>query len=438
MSDLNLAHKIELNPNNKQSTYFQKACGVSRFAWNWGLDRWNNLYKAKQQLPKEVADTISISGMSLKKDFNAIKKEQFPWTKEVTKYAAQQPFIQLQAAWQRYFKSPKGASSGKPRFKKKNKSIDSFYIGGDQIKIRNKKIWVPNLGWVRMREPLRFEGKINSVTISHQANKWFASVQVKLDENSNQNKKVKSLKKCKTKKKVGVDLGVNKAVFLSDGSAIESPKPLKKNLRKLAKENRRLARKIRAAKKDKRKLKESKNFQKQKLKVQKLHAKIGNIRKDSVHKITNYITSNFKEIAIEDLYTKGMLKNQKLARAISDIGFGEIRRQFEYKSKLRGNDLLIVDRFFPSSKTCSHCGTVKSKNELKLSDRVFNCECGLKIDRDLNAAINLKAQLNLTNKIRPVRSKFKPVEITAMRLSVFPMIVTSIFEAGSELQTEQV
>ena len=423
--DINLAHKIELNPNNKQKTYFRKACGVSRFCWNWGLAEWNTRYEKRMQLPEERRSEIKISGMGLKKDFNAIKKSEFPWTSEVTKYAAQQPFIQLQTAWQRFFK--KSGNAGKPRFKKKNTSLDSFYIGGDQARIKGKKIWIPSLGFVRLKEQLRFDGKINSVTISRQADRWFASIQVATTKNKIPHKK------CKRTGKVGLDLGIKKMVVLSDGTAVDSPKPLKRNLRKLAKEQRRMARKIRAAKKDKRALRDSKNFQKQKLKVQKVHAKIGNIRKDTIHKVTTYITSNFKEIAIEDLHTKGMLKNHKLARAISEIGFGETRRQLEYKSKLRGNLIHVVDRFFPSSKKCSNCDKVKGKDELKLGDRVYQCDCGLEIDRDFNAAINLENELR-KRKIRPVRSKFKPVEITAMRKSVFPINVTSIVESGSKLQ----
>ncbi len=126
---MQIAHKIELKPNNKQKTYFKKACGVSRFTWNWALARWNRQYEENRKRSRE--ERVKISGMSLKKEFNAIKKDRFPWTKEVTKYAAQQPFIQLDAAWGRYFAS-KG-KSGKPRFKKKNKGKDSFYIGGDHL-----------------------------------------------------------------------------------------------------------------------------------------------------------------------------------------------------------------------------------------------------------------------------------------------------------------
>lgn len=422
---MQIAHKIELRPNNKAITYFRKACGISRFCWNWGLAKWDEQYIANQKLPPDSLDRKNISGMSLKKEFNAIKKQEYPWVMDVTKYAAQQPFIQLNTAFKRFFLR----IGNRPKFKKKNRSVDSFYIGGDQVKVDkdNNKIWIPNLGFVKMKERLRFDGKINSATISRIADRWFVSIQVNIDKDK--------VIKCKSKKTVGADLGINSMVTLSDGISIQSPKPLRRKLRKLKRHQRVMAKKIRAAKRDGRKLSDSKNFGKQKNKVAKLHYQVANIRKDTLHKITTYLTNNFLQIAIEDLNVKGMLKNHKLARAISDIGFGEFRRQLEYKSNIRENNLIIADRFFPSSKTCSKCKSVKSKDELTLKDRTYKCKCGHEQDRDLNAAINLENVIYLKQKVRPVRSKLTPVEITAMREVVFPLQVTSIVESGNKLQT---
>ena len=207
---MQIAHKIQLKHNNKQGTYFSKACGTSRFAWNWALAEWE----------KQYLEGKKPTGMGLKKEFNAIKKKDFPWTKEVTKYAAQQPFLDLQDAYKRFWKK----LSQKPKFKKKGKCKDSFYVGGDQLKIKGKKIWIPNLGFVRMSENLRFEGKINSAVFSRTADRWFVSIQV--DTN-------KEFKKCGFENSVGVDLGINKMVVLSNKMAMESPKPLKKNLRNI-------------------------------------------------------------------------------------------------------------------------------------------------------------------------------------------------------------
>ena len=225
-----LAHKIELKPNNRQKTYFKKACGVSRFVWNWAFASWEKTYEKNKSLDKDHRSPLN--GMALKKEFNKIKKEEFPWVFEVTKYASQQPFIQLNTAFRRFFK---GVSS-KPKFKKRNRSSDSFYVGGDQIKVVNKKIWVPNLGSVRLKEALRFEGKIRSATFSRRADRWFVSIQVD----------TKQLLIEESKEKldaVGLDLGINSLVHTSDGLSILSSKPLKKSLRAIRRASRRLSKK---------------------------------------------------------------------------------------------------------------------------------------------------------------------------------------------------
>jgi len=367
-----LAHKIELKPNNKQKTYFKKACGVSRFAWNWALASWEKSYQENKNLPKE--ERSPINGMSLKKEFNKIKKEQFPWTFEVTKYASQQPFIHLNTAYGRFFKG----ISGKPKFKKRNKSVDSFYVGGDQVKIQNKKIWVPNLGSVRLKEFPRFEGKIRSATFSRKADRWFVSLQFDTTISP----------KFPPKEAVGVDLGINTLAHTSDGVSFLSPKPLTKHLRALKRASRKLSKKEKG----------SKARGKQKLKVQKIHLKIANIRKDTLHKISTYLTSQYKRIAIEGLNVSGMLKNHKISRALSDLGFFEFRRQLGYKSEMYGNILVVANMFFPSSKMCSSCGSIKK--DLSLKERVYTCDCGISLDRDLNAALNLR---NLIE-IGPARS----------------------------------
>ncbi|MCB9062246.1 MAG: IS200/IS605 family element transposase accessory protein TnpB [Halobacteriovoraceae bacterium] len=401
-----LAHKIELKPTNKQVTYFKKASGIARFTWNWALASWNEYYLFNQNLPKDDRD--SINGLMLKKEFNAIKKQDYPWVGEVSKYVCQQPFIQLNHAYSRFFKG----LAHKPKFKKKNVSRDSFYIGGDQIKVKNKKVWVPNLGFVRLKEELRFKGKIRSATFSRKANRWFVSIQVDTEVNIKNKLKDNS---------VGVDLGVNSLIHTSDNIKVSAPKPLKQNLRVLKRQQRKLAKKTF----------NSSNYHKQKLKVEKTHLKIANTRKDNLHKITHFLTQNYKKIAIEDLNVKGMLKNHKLARAISDLGFYELRRQLKYKSALNDNVLFVADRFYPSSKKCGRCG--KIKNDLKLKDRRYKCShCGLDIDRDLNAAINLESFVN--HRIRGAASEFTPKEMTAIDLWKLSKDKTSIDELGNEHQ----
>ena len=398
-----IAHKIELKANNHHITYFKQACGVARLAWNWGLSNWQQQY----------IDGLNPSGMSLKKEFNSIKKEEFPFVYDVTKYAVQQPFIQLQEAYKRFFKK----IGGKPKFKKKAKSKDSFYIGGDQIKIERQKVKIPNLGWVKLREDIRFQGKILNATVSRIADKWFISFAIKPSM---------SYLPCKNQASVGIDLGIKKLAVLSDGSYVESPRPLKKLLRKLKKLSRQLSRKQHSRKKGD-KTPQSNNYKKFKLKIAKLHKKIADIRRDALHKFTTYLTDNFKYISIEDLNVKGMMSNHKLARSIQDLGFYELKRQLEYKSKQKGNELFINDRWFASSKTCCSCGN--QKRDLTLSDRTYYCdECKLEIDRDLNASINLHNQLG------GVHPEVTPVEITAMDLEAGLLNLTSIIEAGNKHQ----
>jgi len=355
---LTLSHKICLEPNYKQEQYFKQACGIARFTWNWALEEWNRQYKSG----------LKPKAFELKKSFNAIKKSEFPWMYNVTKYASQQPFIHLQTAFNRFFQG----SSRYPQFKKKGHH-DSFYIGNDHIKLDGKMIKLPKLGWVKMREALRFSGKLISATVSRVAKRWFVSLNVELFQ---------SPKSCDSQVGVGVDLGIKALATISNGETYEAPKPLKPFLKKLKRMQGSLSRRVKG----------SHNRHKLRLKIASIHAKITNIRKDSLHKLTTHLTDNFAGIVIEDLNVKGMLSNHKLSRAIADIGFYEFRRQLEYKSQFKGNYLLIADRWFPSSKKCSNCG--HKKEEIKLSERVYHCSaCGHEQDRDLNAAINLKKLL---------------------------------------------
>ena len=402
---MNTAHKIALVTNNKQETYFMKACGIARLAWNWGLARWQEIYQSGAK----------PSGFSLKKEFNALKRTQFPFVYEaecrpVTKYACQQPFIQLGQAWQRFFKK----QAARPRFKKKGKSRDSFYIGGDQLKVDGHYVHIPNLGRVKMRECIRFEGKILSATVSRSADRWFISFCIDTPEQP---------VACESQTCCGIDLGVNYLAVIAtssvkEGLAIEAPKPLKAHLRKLRGYSRALSKKQLG----------SKGWKKQKEKIARLHARISNIRKDYLHKLSSLLTDSFLAIGMEDLHVKGMLRNRKLARSIADLGFYEFRRQLTYKSERKGNQLHLADRFYASSKTCSHCG--EKKEELSLSIRMYECEhCGYELDRDLNAARNLR------NKVPGAYGELTPEEMTALLEKARLSLATSIVETGIQHQT---
>ena len=376
----NIAHKIELVPNKKQEEYFVKACGVARFSYNWALEQWNKQYQAYKQdnsLPKP-------NEFDLRKQLNAIKQEQYPFLLEVTKCASQQAIKNLGKAFVSFFKK----QTKYPKFQRKGRN-DSFYMDNSVIEVAGKKIRIPKLGWVKMRENIRFYGNIMSATISRTADKWFVSIQIAIEINPQP-------KAIENQEAVGVDLGVTDLAILSDGTKFSGSKPLKKSLKKLKRLSKSLSKKQRVEEvytdkngvEKKRKV-PSKNYLKAKTKLAREHAKVANIRKDSLHKITTYIVQKYDIICIEDLNVKGMMQNKKLARAISDIGFYEFKRQLLYKAEMCGKNIVLADRWFPSSKTCSECG--HKMEQMPLSVREWECpNCHTHHDRDINAAINLK------------------------------------------------
>ena len=371
-----IAHKITLDPNNAQATYFTKAAGVARFAYNWALAEWKRQYdvwKADNSLPRP-------SQMALRRQLNAIKREQFPWMLEVTKNAPQMAIIQLGEAFKNFF----AGRAKYPQFRKKGVH-DRFTLTNDQFSIDGCRIRIPNLGWVRMRESLRFTGKIMSATISRVADRWFVSITVDTADDSplpkaeNQGLRSDTSPAQQGKDVVGVDLGVSALATLSTGETVAGPKPHKALLGRLKRLSRSLSRKQKG----------SANRAKAKRKLARLHARIASIRLDALHKLTTDLARRFHTIGIEDLNVRGMVKNRHLARSIADMGFFEFRRQLEYKAAMGGGQVVVADRFYPSSKTCSCCG--HRLEALPLALREWTCPaCATRHDRDVNAAINLK------------------------------------------------
>jgi len=358
-----IAHKIALAPNNVQATYFARAAGTARFAYNWALAEWQRQYEACKTdtaLPKP-------SQMALRRQLNGIKGEQFPWMLEVTKNAPQMAIIQLGAAFKNFF----AGRTKYPKFRKKGLH-DRFSLTNDQFSIDGSRIRIPHLGWVRMRETLRFTGKIMSATVSRVADKWFVSITVDTPDDSH-------LPKAENQGAVGVDLGVSALATLSTGEIVTGPKAHKALLSRLRRLSRGLSRKVKG----------SENRKQAKLKLARLHARIGNVRSDGLHQLTTELTRRFHTIGIEHLNVRGMVKNRHLSRAVSDMGFFEFRRQLDYKAAQRGGMIVVADRWYPSSKTCSACG--HRLETLSLSVRDWTCpECGSVHDRDVNAAINLR------------------------------------------------
>lgn len=366
-----ISFKTELKLNNKQRTILAKHAGVARHAYNWGLavckevlDYNQNNLDNKQKFPSHI---------DLHKQLVAEVKSKYEWYYEVSKCSPQQALRDLRIAWDRCFKK----IAKPPRFKKKNVK-DSFYLEGN-FQIKGNKIKLPKIGWVKVYEkfipPILVKKSGSNCVISRRANRWFISYKVDYEP-----EKINH-----PFGRVGCDIGIKTLATLSNSLTFPNVKAYKTAKRKLAHLQRELSRKVKG----------SSNYKKAQQKLAKLHYQVSCIRKDAIHKLTHYLTKNHSEIVIEDLNVSGMLKNHRLASAIADCGFYEFRRQLEYKSDWYGASLHIVDRWFPSSKTCSNCHEIKS--DLKLKERTFNCShCGSSIDRDLNASINLENAVSST------------------------------------------
>ncbi|MCM0592616.1 MAG: transposase [Gloeotrichia echinulata CP02] len=358
-----LGFKTQLKVNKQQRLLLAQHAGVARHAWNQGLALCQQVLIHNRTNPDEKIKFPTA--IDLHKWLVAAVKSTHPWYYEVSKCAPQYALRYLSDAFKSFFNKVKGF----PNFKKKGRN-DSFTLDG-AIHIDHKKVRVPVIGWLKTYEILPFGYKPKSVTISKQANKWFISWKIELETSETPKKE----------EFVGVDLGINHLAILSTTEVFDGAKSYKKSEQKLAK----------MQYLNRHKQVGSSNYRKAQIKIARLHQKIANIRKDTLHKITTYISKNHAVIGIEDLNVSGMLANGKLSKAIADMGFYEFRRQLEYKTQLYGSKLVIVDRFYPSSKTCSNCG--EKKSSLSLSQRVFQCDnCGFECNRDLNAAINLRKE----------------------------------------------
>lgn len=348
------AYKYELDLNNKQRTACLKHAGAARWAFNFGLRRKNEAYAAGEKTPTAI---------DLNRELNALKLTEVPWMYEVSKCAPQEALRNLDRAFINFFEK----RSRFPRFKSRKRGIGRFRLTGS-IHICEKKVQLPRLGILRLKEESAVVGKILSATVSEKAGRWFVSVQVKTLRAVPDNQGPA----------VGVDLGVKSLATLSDGKVFDNPKIYRRNLRLLR----------RAQQAVSRRQKGSKRRERAKKRVAKLHYRIANARSDAIHKMTTFIATTYSAVGIEDLNVSGMVKNRPLSSVVSDAAFGEIRRRLEYKTAWYGSTLVIHSRFMPSSKTCSQCGKVK--DSLPLSERTFSCDCGYEADRDLNAAINLR------------------------------------------------
>lgn len=365
MKEIFKAYRIQCSPNNSQKTLFKQNFGASRFAFNFALERKKIAFNKRERIPNAI---------ELHRELNKLKgTDELSWGYDVSKCSFQEALRDCDRAFNNFFIRCKKKIKGKkgfPKFKSKKNNEQSFRLTGS-ISVKDGYCRLPKIGKIKLSEKNYFvdPAKILSATISRKIDKWFVSFQVK--------QYIQELPK--TDKIVGVDLGVKILATCSNGDTFKNPRALSKNLELLQRRQRILSRKMKG----------SKNREKAKLKVARLHYRIGNIRKDALHKATTKIIRENQAIVLEDLNVKGMIKNHCLARMVSDVGMSEFRRMLEYKAGWYGRQIEYANTFYPSSKTCSNCGW--RNDNLTLKDRVFECQvCQHKMDRDLNAAFNLK------------------------------------------------
>jgi putative transposase len=325
-----LAHRIQLLPTAVQRDYFARAAGTARRVWNWALAEWQRQAKAGE-LPNALA---------LKKRFNAIKYSDpawldeygQPWLRTIHRDAHAQPFANLARAWARYAKLRRqGGPAHPPRFKKKGRCRDSFYVANDKFRLEGLTAILPKIGQVALREVLRWAGRIMGASVSREADRWFLSVHVDVPDDMAELRRSGD-------GVVGVDLGVSAAATLSTGEKMFAPRPLKAASRRLRIRSRRQSRKLEAARKAAgiegripkgTRLAASKNRTRDTRKLARLHARIARVRKDFIHKLATRLCRDNQTVVIEDLNVRGMMANARLARAIADIGFYEVRRQLQ-------------------------------------------------------------------------------------------------------------
>ena len=377
--------KTEIKPTQEQIVKINKTIGTCRYLYNFYLAHNKELYDKGEKFMSAKSFSVWLNNEYIPDN------QDKSWIKEVSSKAAKQSLENANRAFSRFFKG----QSGFPRFKKKsNQDVKMYFVKTDAkavIRCERHRIKIPTLGWVRLKEkgyiPTTKQGYvIKSGTVSCKAGRYYVSVLIDVPDTEKIRLNDFGL---------GIDLGVKEFAVISNGvikKNINKTAKLKKLEKKLKRNQRCLSRKYEDLKKRNNKMKGEatrQNIQKQVLKVQKLHHRIDNIRTDYINKtIAEIVKTKPSYITIEDLNVKGMMKNRHLSKAVASQKFYEFRTKLEKQCKESGIELRVVDRFYPSSKLCHCCGFIKK--DLKLSDRIYKCDCGYKCDRDFNASLNLR------------------------------------------------
>lgn len=357
-----LTHKIKFYPDKEQEQLLHQTCGVARFTYNWALNKWNEMYKAKEK----------PSYYKVKLAFNKLKKEntEYRWLYDVTKCSPEYAISDLNQAFSNFFNK----RAKHPKFKKKKYGIGSFSISNDKFWIKNKICKLPKLGKVKLSEKLRYSGKILKGTISPKAGKWYLSVTIQANKKATKQNNI-----------AGIDLGLKDTLVLSNGEKHNIP-DFAKDYKQVKRQQKNLSRKKY----------QSNNWFKQLLRVQKTWDKLNCKKTDWVNKITTILSNNFEHIALEKLNIKGMMKNKRLSAKFQQIGLYSIVEKLKNKA-----NVWQASQFYPSTQLCSSCNY--QNRELTLNDRFWVCpECNTSHDRDVNAGRNLVRQalseLTLVNK----------------------------------------
>jgi len=374
------AYRFALDPSPAQERALRSHAGAARFAWNWGLARCTERYGAERKW---------YSAAELHKLWNAQKKADpaLAWWAENSKCAYQEAFRDLHQALREFVRSKKGERRGRrlgfPKFKKRGRCRDSFRFGAGMLRCAGTTVTLPRLGTIATYESTRKlarrleagTARILSATVSRTAQRWFVSFTVEVERTA-------PATHARPGSAIGVDLGVKTLLTGVDEAGtvvtVDGPKALRSSLRRLRRASRAHSRKARG----------SANRRKHAARLARVHARVASARIDALHKATTMLARQYETVVAEDLNVAGMTRNRRLARAVSDQGFGQARRMLAYKTAWSGGQLVVAGRFYPSSKTCSACGW--RKPSLTLAERTFTCEaCGLVLDRDVNAARNL-------------------------------------------------
>lgn len=376
-----LSIKVKLYPTKEQEDLMWKSAGVARFSYNWGLNYLEKLYKEENK---------SISINDLRKLFTQLRNiDEYSWLKDVSAEIPQQSLKDLGDAYKMFFKK----IGKKPVYKSKKKTTPSFYHLTNKLKVNDDYVRLEKIGLVKMSDDGRLPKgdykkdkiKVTNPRIKYDGKSWYLTVGVEVEDKQTE----------LTDVSLGIDVGIKDLAVCSNGKVyknINKTKRVKKLERQLKRLQRQLSRKYEMNKQGNMFIKTN-NIIKLEKKIKFIHLRLTNIRNNHIHQTTSDIVKTKPyRIVLEDLNIKGMMKNKHLSKAIAQQKLYEFRRQIEYKSKRYGIEVIVADRWYPSSKTCSCCGDIKS--DLKLKDRIFKCKCGFVLDRDLNASINL-AKYNL-------------------------------------------